>query len=165
MTKALIKLNAHKGLNLRRFRQDVIDGLNADRQTLVEKIARQEIERVNMILQQDSSIEDKYEAVGNLALIFFALSANNREEASDLFWEACFNDADGNLNDADASQTTENDEPPEPYVDFTTEITEKYKYVYRSVRNIKDISHLQRLVDKIKNYLIPDKVKNGKLST
>ncbi len=149
-TKALTTLNGSKNLDLYQSRQDVIDGLNTDRQTLVEKIAHREIERVNTVLQQDSSIEDKYKPVGNLALIFFALSANNLEEASHLFREACFKDADGN-------SVTQNNPPPVYNKKFTTAPTNTYQYVYYSVRHIKDITHLQRLVDQIKNHLIPDK--------
>ena len=147
-TKALTKLYKHKSLNLHQSRQDVLDGLKTDRQSLVEKIAHREIERVNTILQQDSSIEDKYKPVGNLAIIFFALSANNIQEASHLFREACFKDADGN-------RITQN---PRPVYNkqFTTDPTDTYQYVYYSVRHIKDITHLQTLVDQIKNRLIPD---------
>ena len=148
--KALTKLHGSKSLNLYQSRQDVIDGLNTDRQTLVEKIANREIERVNTIFQQNSSIEDKYKPVGNLALIFFALSVNNIDEASHLFREACFKDADGN-------RITENTPAPVYSKKFTTVPTNTYQYVYYSVRHIKDITHLQRLVDQIKNHLIPDK--------
>ena len=148
--KALTTLNGSKNLDLYQSRQDVIDGLNTDRQTLVEKIAHREIERVNTILQQDSSIEDKYKPVGNLALIFFALSANNIKEATHLFREACYKDADGN-------SITQNNPPPVYSKKFTTAPTNTYQYVYYSVRHIKDITHLQRLVDQIKNHLIPDK--------
>lgn len=146
----LMEFHARKGLNLPELRQDIIDGLNTDRQTLVEKIAHQEIGRVNTILQQGSSIEDKYEPVGNLALIFFALSANNLKEANHLFREACFKDADGKKIDR-------NKTPPVYSKEFTTDPTDTYQYVYYSVRHIKDMTHLQRLVDQIKNHLIPDK--------
>ncbi|WP_257275171.1 MULTISPECIES: hypothetical protein [unclassified Endozoicomonas] len=150
MARVLTKSRAHKSWNLHQFRQDVIEGLDTDRQTLAEKIAHREVERVNTILQQGSSIEDKYEPVGNLALIFFALSANNRKEAVNLFWEACFIDADGN-------RITRDDEPPVFSGPYTTEPTETYRYVYSSVRNLKDIAHLQKLVNLIKNFLIADK--------
>ncbi|WP_422139197.1 hypothetical protein [Endozoicomonas sp. ALC020] len=144
------KFHARKSFNLHQFKENVIKGLNTDRQALVEKVARQETERVNIILQQGSSLEDKYEAVGNFALIFFALSANKRDAAIDLFWEACFKDADGN-------RITQDNPSPEYSRLFTTEPTDTYKYVYYSVRNIKDITHLQRLVNQLKNSLIPDK--------
>ncbi|WP_257254103.1 MULTISPECIES: hypothetical protein [unclassified Endozoicomonas] len=136
-------------LNLHQFRVDVIEGLNTDRQTLVEKIARRESERVNTVLQQGSSIEDKYEPVGNFVLIFFALSANKREEAGDFFRKVCFTDADGN--------SIPRNPPPEYSTEFTTEPTDTYKYVYSSVRNIKDTTHLQRLVNQLADYLVPDK--------
>ena len=148
-TEALTKLNRRKSLNLHQLRQDVIDGLKTNRQTLVEKIAHQEIERVNTILQQGSSIEDKYKPVGNLALIFFALSANNIKESSHLFSEACFKDADGN-------RITQNT-PPDYSEKRITDPTNTYQYVYYAVRHIKDITHLQILVNQIKNHLIPDK--------
>ncbi|WOG28475.1 hypothetical protein [Endozoicomonas sp. 8E] len=144
------KFHARKSFNLHQFTENVIEGLNTDRQALVEKIARREIERVNIILQQGSSLEDKYEAVGNFALIFFALSANKRDQAIDLFWEACFKDADGN-------RITQDDDSPKPRTMYTTDPTRTYEYVYSSVRNIKDITHLQRLVNQLKNSLIPDK--------
>ncbi len=142
--------HARRSFNLQQFTRNVIEGLYTNRQALVEKIARREIERINIILQQGSSLEDKYEAVGNFALIFFALSANKRDETIDLFREACFKDADGNW-------ITRDNEPTEPSVYFTTEPTETYNSVYSSIRNIKDITHLQRLVNQLKNYLIPDK--------
>lgn len=147
-TEALTKLNQFKSLDLYQARQDVLDGLNTDRQTLVEQIAHREIARVNTILQQGSSIEDKYKPVGDLALIFFALSANKRQEASQLFQEACFKDADGN-------EITQ----PHPVhrKEATTDPADTCQYVYSSVRHIKDITHLQRLVDQIKNHLIPEK--------
>ncbi|WP_422409979.1 MULTISPECIES: hypothetical protein [unclassified Endozoicomonas] len=140
----------NKSLNLHQFRQDVIKGLNTDRQTLVEKIARREIERVNIILQQGSSMEDKYEPVGNFVLIFFALSANHLKEAGDFFWKLCYRDADGN-------KITQDNPPPEYSRLFTTEPTDTYKYVYYSVRNMKDITQLQRLVNQLADYLISDK--------
>ena len=149
-TESLTKLNGSKNFSLYQARQNIIDGLKTDRQTLVEKIAHREIERVNTILQQDSSIEDKYKPVGNLALIFLALSANNIEAATHLFQEACFKDADGN-------STTPNHPPPVYSKKFTTAPTNTYQYVYYSVGHIKDITHLQRLVDQIKNHLIPNK--------
>ena len=149
-TEALTKLNGSKNLDLYQSRQDVLDGLSTDRQTLVEKIAHREIERVNTILQQDSPIEDKYKPVGNLALIFFALSANNIKEAFHLFREACSKDADGNT-------ISQNNLPPVHSKEFTTDPTDTYQSVYDSVRQIKDITHLQTLVDQIKNHLIPDK--------
>lgn len=144
-TEALTKSNGRKSLNLHQSRQDLIDGLNTDRQTLVEKIAHREIERVNTILQQDLSIEDKYKSVGNLALIFFALCANNLKEVTHLFQEACFKDADGN-------RIAQNSPPPVYSKKFTIEPTDTYQYVYYSVRHIKDITHLQTLVDQIKNH-------------
>ena len=149
-TEALTKLSGSKNLSLYQARQNIIDGLKTDRQTLVEKIAHREIERVNIILQQDSSIEDKYKPVGNLALTFFALSANNIEAATHLFEQACFKDADGNC-------ITPNHPPPVYNKKFTTPPTNTYQYVYYSVGHIKDITHLQKLVDQIKNYLITDK--------
>ena len=147
-TEALTKLNQFKSLDLYQARQDVLDGLNTDRQTLVEKIAHREIARVNTILQQGSSIEDKYKPVGDLALIFFALSANKRQEASQLFQEACFKDADGN-------KITQSH--PVHRKEATTDPADTCQYVYSSVRRIKDITHLQRLVDQIKNHLVPEK--------
>ncbi|WOG28477.1 hypothetical protein [Endozoicomonas sp. 8E] len=141
---------ANRSLNLDQFREDVIEGLNTDRQTLIEKIARRELERVNIILQQGPSMEDKYQPVGNFVLIFFALSANNLKEASDFFWKLCYTDADGN-------KITRDNPSPEYSEEFTTEPTDTYKYVYSSVRNIKDITHLQRLVNQLADYLIPSK--------
>ncbi|WP_448218831.1 hypothetical protein [Endozoicomonas sp. 2B-B] len=141
---------ANRSLNLDKFREDIIEGLNTDRQTLVEKITRQEVERVNIILQQGSSMEDKYQPVGNFVLIFFALSANNLKEAGDFFRKVCFTDANGN-------KITRDSPSPEYSEEFTTEPTDTYKYVYSSVRNIKDITHLQRLVNQLADYLIPSK--------
>ncbi|WP_257263272.1 hypothetical protein, partial [Endozoicomonas sp. ONNA2] len=55
-------------------------------------------------------------------LIFFALSCNNIiEEASRLFREACFKDADGN-------RITSHNPSPVYNNEFTTEPTDEYKY-------------------------------------